>query len=128
MGGDGTGADLSGAQIGDAQIGTVAGHDVINGADPARLMAMVEMLIRNHWDDRQDRDVRQTQADYHREMTRQRLEVIAADVQATRQWVIGLAVFACVLAAVVVAVVIDRLGMVGGAGAALAFYYYLRTR
>lgn len=129
--------------LGEAQLGDLATGDLvagskttITGADPNRLVTMVELLIKNAWDDQQRRAVweakedeerrhRQNEADYHREMTRQRLERIADDVaglgrdiaetrrlgQEARRWLIGLTLALVVVGAVVVAVVADRLGV-----------------
>ena len=138
-GGDRPVVDHGSAQSGDQTYGNVAGGDIHQGADANRVLAMVELLVKNAWDDQQQRDIRQRQhdrerreerdrADYHREMTRQRLEKIAGDVERltgdvavtqrlgreARRWLIGLTVAVVVIGMVLIGVVVDR--MVAAAG------------
>jgi hypothetical protein len=135
-GGDTKVIDHGTAQSGEQHYGAVAGGDIHQGADANRVLAMVELLVKNSWDDQQRRAIweakeaeerrqRQNEADLHREMTRARLERIAGNVErltedmaetqrlgrAARRWLIGLTLALVVIGAIVVAVVADRLGV-----------------
>ena len=109
-GGDDPVVRLDGAQMGDPTFEQLAQTITNHGADVNRVLSMMELLIKNAWDDQQQRDTRQHEVDFHREMTRQRLERIAADVAAARRWLIGLTLALAVVGAIVVAVVADRFG------------------
>jgi len=136
-----TGLRLEGSQ----QIGDIATRDIAagsithHGVDPARLADLMETLIKNAWDDRQDRDVRQAKVDderrrdrdesaMHWQMTRQRLDVVVTrldhldataaetNAEARRVRVAG-AVLAAVLALIIIAIIviaIDRYYLAGG--------------
>lgn len=134
-------------QSGDVSIGTAAQSVTYQGADANKLIAMMELIVKNDWDDRQQREIRMAQvdetariakdqADFHREMTRQRLERIASDVTTLAQditathrltvqaqrWLIGLTAAVVLLALIVLAVVADRVA------AGLVLAAWLATR
>lgn len=113
-GGDEAVVRLDGAQIGEQKIDQLAQSITNQGADVNRVLTMTELLIKNAWDDAQARDRRQHEADYHREMTRQRLERIAADVANIQRWLIGLTVALVLVGLVLAGVVIDRLAALAG--------------
>lgn len=122
--GQATGVDFGSAQTGDVEIGNIAGADLNNynihgltGADVARILAEIRAItaITEHRGRMQD-----LEAEAHRVMSRQRIEVIAADARALRWWVAILTVVIFLAAMVIAALVYDRLAIVAGLALASA--------
>jgi hypothetical protein len=102
-------------QAGDLS-GGFAGGDIHNisgmtAADVIRLLAEIRAITADteHRGRMQD-----LEAEAHRVMTRQRLDVIAADQRAARWWTTILTVVVALAILVLAALVYDRLGVVAG--------------